>query len=145
MVLSSGKSWDPTSQQFDYDPNDPRVQELFAQIEGLRLENRGQFKPERVQLRGAGHVAGPLKDVQGALIVNDDGQGAVTLLASMPLEEHQSCFVRRHLGMPGENERLYDVLRCRQGTRPQDAENRIWIAYLKIMSRGGIQADAQRL
>jgi len=137
MVLSSGKSWDPTSQQFDYDPNDPRVQALFAQIEDLRLENRGQFKPERVQLRGARHVAGPLKDWQGALIVNDDGQGTITLLISMPLEESQWCFVRRHLGMPGESERLYDVLRCRLGTRPQDADSRIWIAYLKTIFRHG--------
>ncbi|SBP89708.1 hypothetical protein [Thiomonas delicata] len=135
MVLSSGKSWDPTSQQFDYDPNDPRVQELFAQIEGLRLESRGQFKPERVQLRGAGHVVGPLKDGQGALIANDDGQGAITLLVSTPLEEHQSCFVRRHLGMPGESEHLYEVLRCHAGRRPGEVENRVWVAVLSAMSR----------
>lgn len=137
MAISPRKLSDPTSQQLDYDPNDPRVQALFAQIEGLRLENRGHFKPERVQLRGAGHAAGLLHDEQEALLVNDDRQGAITLLVSMPLDVGHSCFVKRHLGMPGEDESLYEVLRCRHGNRSQDAENEVWIAYLKAVSRHG--------
>lgn len=119
-------------QSTDVDWDAPELRELLGKIEGLRLDNRGMFKPRPVHIRTfwpANTDIGP-----GQLTAND-GNGHWTVVTRFPINPGTALTVE--VATADSTVRvpyLCEVLQCRAGLRNEDlnADPPIWVIYLSV-------------
>jgi hypothetical protein len=117
-----------THQQVDVDWNKPELQDLLAKIEGLRLDNRGMFKPRPVVIRAFWPRAHELGS--GQLVAND-GQGNWVIRTDFPLDIGMGLTIGQRLDeLDSTVHYLCEVRSCRRGLRPEDEGKNVFISTL---------------
>ncbi|MBW4048264.1 MAG: hypothetical protein HIU89_10080 [Proteobacteria bacterium] len=128
---------DPTSRLVDVDWNDPRLQELLKKTEGLRLDDRGTYKPRRIRVHLGWQPLGA--DGAGwlpALLVWDTGHGdLVVKTQTMQLRSGDPMTLdRASNGVAGRVERG-EIVQCRAGARPEDQGKDVFLAWVHVPTR----------
>ena len=114
--------------QVDVDWNRPELQELLAMVEGLRLDNRGMFKPRPVVIR----AYWPQADVLGnGTLVGNDGQGNWVVMTDFPIEPRTGLTIGQEIAeLDTTVHYLCEVQQCRRGMRPEDRDRPVFLSTL---------------
>lgn len=131
----SRKPLDPTDGMVDVKWDDPRIQALMAQTEGLRLENRGLRRPQRVLIH-RGWSENPRPD--RAMMTAEYEDGRVVLLTNVAFERNSPVMVE--IEAVGDVPAVYlfgAVVDSRTGTRAEDQQHRVWVVTVQVVKRAG--------
>jgi len=114
--------------QVDVDWNHPELQALLAKIEGLRLDNRGMFKPRPVVIR----TFWPQADVLGpGTLTGNDGKGNWVVMTEFPMDIGTGLTIGQEIEELGTTVHyLCEVRQCRRGQRPEDVDRPVFISTL---------------
>jgi hypothetical protein len=119
--------------QVDVDWNRPELQELLAKIEGLRLDNRGMFKPRPIVIRSFWPQAELLGS--GTLTAND-GKGNWVVKTDFPLEVGTGLTVGQEIAeLDTVVHYVCEVRACRRGMRTEDADQPVFLSTLYCQRR----------
>lgn len=119
--------------QVDVDWNRPELQELLAKIEGLRLDNRGMFKPRPVVIRSFW----PKSELLGTgTLTANDGKGNWVVKTDFPLEVGTGLTVGKEIAELGTVVHyVCEVRACRRGMRAEDADQPVFLSALYCQRR----------
>ncbi|WP_031404890.1 hypothetical protein [Thiomonas sp. FB-Cd] len=125
---------DPTSRLVDVDWNDPRLQELLKKTEGLRLDDRGTYKPRRIRVHPGWHPLGANRGAWvPALLVWDTGHGDLVIqMQPMPLRPGDPMTLDK--APNGVEARLEhgEIMQCRAGVRPEDEGKDVFLVWVHV-------------
>jgi hypothetical protein len=131
----SRKPLDPTDGMVDVKWDDPRIQALMAQTEGLRLENRGLRRPQRVLIH-RGWSENPRPD--RAMMTAEYEDGRVVLLTNVAFERNSPVMVEiEAVGDVPAVDLFGEVVDSRTGTRAEDQQHRVWVVTVQVVKRAG--------
>ncbi|MDE2255355.1 MAG: hypothetical protein KGL42_13985 [Betaproteobacteria bacterium] len=128
---------DPTSRLVDVDWSDPRLQELLEKPQGLRLDDRGTYRPRRIRVHLGWHP--PRPDGDGwlpALLVWDTGHGDLVIQTQTRLLRPGDPMTldKTPNSAPGRVERG-EIMQCRAGARPEDQGKDVFLAWVHVPAK----------
>ena len=118
------------AQTSDVNWDTPELRELLGKIEGLRLDNRGMFKPRPVRIKSFWPAQ---RDIGTGSLTANDGNGHWTVVTGFPLDPGSALTVELQVPDVGMDPAyLCEVLQSRPGQRAEDegATPPVWVNYL---------------
>jgi hypothetical protein len=109
--------------------NDPAAAERMAQIAQVYIDHLGMCRLEPVTIQAVAESSG-----LDAIVVDDDGQGYIALVATEQLPARGTYRLSRHAKLRGMAEELFVVEQSRAGLEQGDARMGYYVHILRRLT-----------